>query len=62
MDILRKINKHYLDIKKLASNASELDIDDAVDVVEDLEEADQVVFLDNISALFNIPSFNRNSF
>ena len=38
-----------LDIKKLASNASELDIDDAVDVVEDLEEADQVVFLDNIS-------------
>ena len=38
-----------LDIKKLASNASELDVDDAVDVVEDLVEADQAVFLSNIS-------------
>ena len=37
-----------LDIKQLASNASELDVDDAVDVVEDLEESDQEVFLDNI--------------
>ena len=38
-----------LDIKKLASNASELDVDDAVDVIEDLEESDQAVFLNNIS-------------
>tara|TARA_Y100000996_G_scaffold415027_1_gene407855 strand:+ start:3955 stop:5331 length:1377 start_codon:yes stop_codon:yes gene_type:complete len=38
-----------LDIKKLATNASELDVDDAVDVVEDLEESDQEVFLSNIS-------------
>jgi len=37
-----------LDIKQLASNARELDVDDAVDVVEDLEESDQEVFLDNI--------------
>ena len=37
-----------LDIKQLASNATELDVDDAVDVVEDLEESDQEVFLDNI--------------
>ena len=27
-----------LDMKQLASNASELDVDDAVDVIEDLEE------------------------
>jgi len=38
-----------LDIKKLASNAGELDVDDAVDVIEDLEESDQTVFLSNIS-------------
>ncbi len=38
----------HLDIKQLASNASELDVDDAVDVIEDLEESDQEVFLDNI--------------
>ena len=38
-----------LDIKKLAFKASELDVDDAVDVVEDLEESDQKVFLSNIS-------------
>tara|TARA_Y100000590_G_scaffold342161_1_gene390611 strand:- start:1750 stop:3129 length:1380 start_codon:yes stop_codon:yes gene_type:complete len=37
-----------LDIKQLATNATELDVDDAVDVVEDLEESDQEVFLDNI--------------
>ena len=37
-----------LDMKQLASNASELDIDDAVDVIEDLEESDKEVFLDNI--------------
>ena len=38
-----------LDIKQLASNASELDIDDAVDFIEDLEEADKTVFLNNVS-------------
>ena len=37
-----------LDIKQLASNASALDVDDAVDVIEDLEESDKEVFLDNI--------------
>ena len=37
-----------LDIKQLASNAGELDVDDAVDVIEDLEESDKTVFLDNI--------------
>ena len=37
-----------LDIKQLAFNASELDVDDAVDVIEDLEEYDKEVFLDNI--------------
>ena len=38
-----------LDIKQLASNAGELDVDDAVDVIEDLEESDQAVFLSDIS-------------
>ncbi len=38
-----------LDIKQLASNASALDVDDAVEVIEDLEESDKEVFLDNIS-------------
>ena len=38
-----------LDLKKLAFNAKKLDIDDAVDVVEDLEESDKAVFLSNIS-------------
>ena len=37
-----------LDIKQLASNARELDVDDAVDVIKDLEESDQEVFLQNI--------------
>ena len=37
-----------LDIKQLASNASDLDVDDAVDVIEDLEDSDKEVFLDNI--------------
>ena len=37
-----------LDIKQLASNAGKLDIDDAVDVIEDLEDSDKEVFLDNI--------------
>ena len=38
-----------LDIPTLASNVGTLDIDDAVDVVEDLEESDQEVFLSYIS-------------
>ena len=38
-----------LDIKQLASNASELDVDDALDLVEDLQDSDKEVFLDNIS-------------
>ena len=38
-----------LDIKKLASKTSELDVDDAVDVVEDLEKSDQDEFLSNVS-------------
>ena len=38
-----------LDIKQLASNAGELDVDDALDVIEDFEESDKEVFLDNIS-------------
>ena len=38
-----------LDIKQLASNAAELDVDDAVDVLEDLVESDKKVFLDNIA-------------
>ena len=42
-DVIEKI-----DIKKLASNVSELDVDDAVDVVEDLEESDQETFLRSI--------------
>ena len=42
-DVIEKI-----DIKKLASDVSELDVDDAVDVVEDLEESDQETFLSSI--------------
>ena len=42
-DVIEKI-----DIKKLASDASELDVDDAVDVIEDLEESDQETFLSSI--------------
>ena len=42
-DVIEKI-----DIKKLASNVSELDVDDAVDVIEDLEESDQETFLSSI--------------
>ena len=42
-DVIQKI-----DIKKLASDVSELDVDDAVDVVEDLDESDQETFLSSI--------------
>ena len=37
-----------LDIKQLAYNAGELDVDDAVNVIEDLVDSDKEVFLDNI--------------
>ena len=48
-DSIRDEIIEQLDIKQLASNASALDVDDAVDVIEDLEESDKEVFLDNIS-------------
>ena len=35
-------------ISQLANNAKELDIDDAVDLVEDLEKEDQDTFLENL--------------
>ena len=44
-DSLREEIVETLDIKQLATNAKELDIDDAVDLVEDLEEKDQNIFL-----------------
>ncbi len=37
-----------LDIRQLATNSKTLDIDDAVDLVEDFEESDQTTFLENI--------------
>ena len=40
-----------LDIEKLASNVSELDTDDAVDVVEDLEQSDKEVLLRYVSPI-----------
>ena len=43
-DSLRDEIVEILDIKQLASNAKELEIDDAVDLVEDLEEKDQNIF------------------
>ena len=47
-DSLRDYVIEKIDIKKLASDVSELDVDDAVDVVEDLEESDQETFLSSI--------------
>ncbi len=47
-DSLRDEIVEILDIKQLASNAKTLDIDDAVDLVEDLEEKDQNTFLQHI--------------
>lgn len=47
-DSLRDEVIEIIDIKKLASNVSELDVDDAVDVIEDLEESDQETFLSSI--------------
>ena len=42
-DSLREEIVETLDIKQLATNAKELDIDDAVDLVEDLEEKEQLL-------------------
>ncbi len=47
-DSLRDEVVETLDIKQLASNAKELEIDDAVDLVEDLQEKDQNIFLANL--------------
>ncbi len=47
-DSLREEIIETLDIKQLATNAKSLDIDDAVDLVEDLEEKNQNIFLQNL--------------
>ena len=47
-DSLRDELVEILDIKQLASNAKTMDVDDALDIVEDLEDSDQVTFLENI--------------
>ena len=47
-DSLRDELIEVLDIKQLASNAKTLDVDDAVDLVEDFEKSDQTTFLENI--------------
>ena len=47
-DSLRDEIIEVLDIKQLASNAKSLDVDDAVDLVEDFEKSDQTTFLENI--------------
>ena len=46
---LREEIINLLDIKKLAANAKALDTDDALDLVEDLEETAQSTFLENIN-------------
>ena len=47
-DSLREEIIETLDIKQLANNAKSLDIDDAVDLVDDLEEKNQNIFLENL--------------
>ena len=47
-DSLRDEIIEVLDIKQLASNAKTLDVDDAVDLVEDFEKSDKTTFLENI--------------
>ena len=54
-EILTYLNENIRDeiivqlgIKQLATNAGELEVDDAVDVIEDLEDSDKEVFFDNI--------------
>ena len=46
-DSLRDEIVEILDLKQLASNATKLDVDDAVDLIEDLQESDQTTFLDS---------------
>ena len=48
MIVLEKKLLKLLILSKLANNAKQLDIDDAVDLVEDLEEEDQNIFLENL--------------
>ena len=47
-DSLRDEIVEILDIKQLATNAKTLEVDDAVDLVEDFEKSDQTTFLENI--------------
>ena len=47
-DSLRDEIVEDLDVKQLASNSKTLEIDDAVDLVEDFEKSDQNTFLENI--------------
>ena len=47
-DSLREEVINKLDIKQLASDFKELDIDDVVDVVEDLEESEQEIVLSSL--------------
>jgi len=47
-DSIRDEIVEFLDIRQLASNAKQMDVDDAVDIVEDLEDSDQSTFLENI--------------
>jgi len=47
-DSLREDVIDKLDIKQIASDFKELDIDDAVDVVEDLEESEQEIVLSSL--------------
>ncbi len=47
-DSLREEIIETLDIKQLANNSKRLDIDDAVDLAEDLEEKNKNIFLENL--------------
>ena len=47
-DSLREELIDVLDIKQLATNSKTLDVDDAVDIVEDFAKSDQTTFLENI--------------
>ena len=47
-DSLRDEIVEILDLKQLASNSAKLDVDDAVDLIEDLKKSDQETFLENV--------------
>ena len=47
-DSLRDEIVEILDLKQLASNSAKLDVDDAVDLIEDLQKSDQATFLENV--------------